>query len=110
MKISWIKFFLIKWGKFFLISWFKISLIAIPVMAIVRGCTEPCGKQERLSLANAWCASAPKFDWTPLPGTEKPLSCVDFYLASHPNQNKGLCIKESANIVKRLLKDPPDSE
>ncbi len=87
-----------------------IALIALGVSAIFRGCTEPCGKQERLTEANAWCATTPKFDSTPLTGNEKPLSCVDVYLASHPNQNKGLCIKESANIVKRLLKDPSGSE
>jgi len=92
------------------IGWFNIFLIAIVVSAIFRGCTEPCGKKEKIAEANAWCASAPKFDSTPLPGTVKLLSCVDFYLASHPNQNKGLCIKESANIVKRLLKERPDSE
>jgi hypothetical protein len=92
------------------ISWINIFLIAIGVSAIFRGCTEPCGKQERLAAANAWCASAPKFDSTPLPGTGKPISCVDVYLANHPNQNKGLCIKESANIVKRLLKETPGSE
>jgi len=87
-----------------------IALIALGVSAIFRGCTEPCGKQERLSAANAWCATTPKFDSKPLTGNEKPLSCVDIYLASHPNQNKGLCFKESANIVKRLLKESPDTE
>jgi len=92
------------------ISWVKLSLIAFSVMAIVRACTEPCGKTERLSAANAWCASAPKFDSTPLTATEKSSSCVDVYLASHPNQNNGLCMKESANIVKRLLRERPDSE
>ena len=102
MKISWV--------KSFFIGWLKLSLIAFPVMATVRACTEPCGKTESLLAANAWCASAPKFDSTPLPGTVKPLSCVDVYLASHPNENKGLCMKESAKIVKRLFKDRPDSE
>ena len=91
-------------------SWANIFLIAIGVPAIFRGCTEPCGKQERLSAANAWCASAPKFDSAPLTGTEEPLSCVEVFLVSHPNENKGLCIKQSANVVKRLLKEPPDSE
>jgi hypothetical protein len=102
MKTSWV--------KSFLVGWFKLSLIALPVMTAVRACTEPCGKTERLLAANTWCASAPKFDSTPLPGADKPLSCVDVYLASNPNQNKGLCMKESTNIVKQLFADPPDSE